>query len=366
MNLVDSKLAKQKKILIAPLNWGLGHASRCVPVIKELKAMGHFPVIAASPVLRIFLEGELDELSFLDLPEFKVQYGGEKNFFSVLLGQLPSYLKNIKLEHSQLDQLIKAEGIDGIISDSRFGLYSRQVPSALIAHHLSPIASGFAKIFEKRAKKFIKDKVESFDFCWIPDYADRWLSGSLSEMNEELDNLRLVGPLSRMNQAQPFEKDIDLSVIISGPEPQRSQFDRELMAELSGFKNLKIQVLRGLPQAPPMKISGNINVLNHLPFNQMRNMLLRSKLVISRSGYTSIMDLERLGINSAFIPTPGQTEQIYLAKRFQDLGIAPYQEQSKMNLKELVKRSKEFKGFSARPISGKLNQALGEFVNRMY
>lgn len=366
MNLVDSNLAKQKKILIAPLNWGLGHASRCVPVIKELKAMGHFPVVAASPNLRVFLQGEINDLCFLDLPEFQIQYGAEKNFFSILLGQLPSYLQNIKNENSQLDRIIVDEGIDGVISDNRFGLYSKQVPCALISHHLSPIASGFAKIFEKRAQKFIRDKIQCFDFCWIPDYADRWLSGNLSELNEETDNLRLVGPLTRMRPMDSCDKDIDLSVIISGPEPQRSLFDREIMAELSNLKDLKIQVLRGLPQAPPMKISGNINVLNHLPADEIRNMIKRSKLVLGRSGYSSIMDLERLGAKAVFIPTPGQTEQIYLANRFQELGIAPFQEQSKLNLKELLNRSKEFKGFTSRPIGSKLKKALGEFVNRMY
>ncbi|MEI6753015.1 MAG: hypothetical protein WCK78_07590 [Paludibacter sp.] len=305
------------KILIAPLNWGLGHATRCVPIIQKLTEEGHEPVIAADGYPLTFLKQEFPTLRFIEFPSYSVYYAAGKSQVGAMLFNLPTIITGIIREHFWLRGILQTEHFDQVISDNRFGMWNRRVHSVYITHQLMVKMPENLKFLELFVHRFHKAFIKQYDECWIPDRAENGgLSGDLAHKYPLPHNAKFIGTLSRFQGLGNTKQDTNYEVVavISGVEPQRTIFEENLLLEYRN-KNERMLIVQGQPQTEKIsKQIGSITLVSHLPDPELATVLLGSKKIICRSGYSSIMDLDALNCLSKaeLIPTPGQTEQEYL------------------------------------------------------
>lgn len=338
-------IKNQKKILICPLDWGLGHAARCVPIINALIDLGHEVIIAADNAPLSFLKATFPQLQAVQLPGYTIRYttNGCMNF--KMLSQMPGFFKSIKKEHQLLQTIIEEYQIELVISDNRYGLWTKKIPTVFITHQLFIQASLGKRWLNKINHHFI----QKFNECWVPDTENSTnLSGNLSH-TKKLNVLPtfFIGPLSRFSGKQfSSEQKYDAFVIISGPEPQRTVFE-SLIAKQAEKTALNLVLVRGLPSENEIPIylqQKNIEAYNHLPTALFLEKINQSNLVISRAGYSTIMDLAVLGKKAVLIPTPGQTEQEYLANYHFEKQHFFTQNQQEFDLEEAIKKATNFSG----------------------
>ena len=310
----------------------MGHATRCIPIINALLKANYEPVLASDGDALLLLQKEFPLLKSVELPSYNISYpkNGKHLKFKLLL-QLPHIISAIKKERKMVAQLVDKENIAGIISDNRFGVYSKKVPSVYVTHQLKVLSGKITFITTKIHQKFI----QKFDECWVPDEEGiSNFSGELGHLKKHRLNLKYLGILSRF-QPEALEITYDLLLLLSGPEPQRTLLEHKLVKELKHFKG-KILMVRGLlSNASEITALGNFKIANHLLANELEQAINQSNLVIARSGYSTIMDLAALGKKAFFIPTPGQFEQEYLAKRLQENLVAPYVKQDEFSASKL-------------------------------
>lgn len=304
------------KVLICPLNWGLGHATRCVPIIRKLIAEGHEPVIVSDGFPLVFLTQEFPTLRTIEYPSYPVYYAPGKSQVGAMLFNLPRVIMGIYREHRWLKKLLATEHFDQVISDNRFGMWSKKVHSIYITHQLMVKMPRGLKILEPLVHRIHRRFITRYKECWIPDTQEHRLSGDLAHRYPPPPNAKFIGPLSRFDGKTGFEPNPDYEVVavISGVEPQRALFERSLIQQYQDFPG-KSLIVCGQPREK-MQINhiGNITLVSHLSDSAMASALLGAQKIISRSGYSTIMDLVSLGClhKAELIPTPGQTEQEYL------------------------------------------------------
>jgi len=308
---------RKQRVLIAPLDWGLGHATRCIPIIYALISLNFEVIIAVDGPIKNLLKKEFPDVVFTHLKGYKIRYSRQKSWLPVkLLSQFPKLLWRIYREHQQLKAIISAHKIDVVISDNRLGLYSTVIPSVYITHQLK-IKTGNA-FSERLAQKIHYFFINKYTACWVPDNeSENNLAGELSHpLKKPAVPVKYLGPLSRFEKIET-QKKYDVLVLLSGPEPQRTIFENLLQEELKKFTGTVLLVI-GLPEAAENNsvadASNKITVVNHLAAGDLNKAIQQAKLVICRSGYTTIMDLIKLQQKAVLVPTPGQTEQEYLAK----------------------------------------------------
>jgi len=351
----------KKKILVAPLNWGLGHAVRDIPLINSLSEDGFEVILAGEGASGELLKKEFPLLQYIHLPSFSIFYSKNRFFIFNLLLQLPKIFKGIRKEHKQLQEIIKNEKIDIVISDNRYGLYSKKIPSVFITHQIFPVMPKGFKLFEKYIYIIHKKYIERFDKCLIPDFDGNInLSGDLSHKYKLSDKYQFIGILSqfeKINYVKEKNK-FEIVVIISGPEPQRSIFEESIKKQIlkSGKKTLMVT---GQPELSGTKQNGNIIFVKHLSRNEMQEIVLKSDILISRSGYTTIMDLVKLQKKAILIPTPGQTEQEYLADYLKDKSMFIFKSQKEF---ELISALKELEN-SDSDFERNFQKKFTEFIN---
>ena len=325
---------KNKKIIVAPLNWGLGHATRCIPIINGLLENGFEPILASDGVALELLKKEFPKLISFELPSYSIQYAEKgKNFKWRMIVQLPKIIATIRKERSKINKILNAYNFDGIISDNRFGVYSKDVPCVFITHQLN-VLTGNSTWLTSRLHKTI---IEKFNECWVPDVEKgQNLSGKLGHSTELFQNVKYIGALSR------FEKKVliikyDLMVLLSGPEPQRSILEKKIISELENYPK-KVIFIKGIVEKNQTKEEkNNVTFYNFMTSQELETALNESKYVLCRSGYTSIMDLAKLNKKAFFIPTPGQFEQEYLAKKFEEEKTIPMCKQDEFTIENLNK-----------------------------
>tara|TARA_Y100000782_G_scaffold113196_1_gene145322 strand:- start:3443 stop:4504 length:1062 start_codon:yes stop_codon:yes gene_type:complete len=350
-------MAHKKKILVSPLNWGLGHATRCIPIIQELIRKDVEVVLAAEEHPKALLQKEFPQLEFIDLPDYQITYPSGGNMAVHMLKLMPKILNNIKKEGEALDQYIDELGIDGVIADNRFGLHSSKVPTVFITHQVMIKAPFGENLLQKLNARFIN----KFDHCWIPDFeGEDNLSGDLSHKYEVPKHATFIGPLSRFLSQKSTQK-YDLIAIISGPEPQRTMFQHIIHTELEMSKATALMVL-GKAGENIHQNHERIDTVAHLPAKELQEAIAQSKMVISRSGYSSLMDLAIMGKPAILIPTPGQTEQEYLAHYHFEKKHYFSVEQDQFNLDEALEQSKTFKGITVQPQQKCLQKAIHDFI----
>lgn len=306
---------KRKKILLAPLDWGLGHATRCIPIIRELLKAGHEVVIAADGRMEHLLRDEFPDLRFIYLKGYGLSYSSVFTAWMKIIFQLPKIIFRLLVEHSHLKNIIREHKIDVVISDGRFGLWNKNVCSVYMTHQVMIKCPRGLKVFEPLLYYFHSRIINKYNFCWIPDYSGGAnISGDLSHKYPLPSNARFINPLSRYTpSSEEINFEYDLCIVISGPEPSRSVFEKIVLSQLDTYTGKAI-LIEGRPGRKHDEQKGNHRIVSHLPSETLKKAIVSSRLVVCRSGYSSIMDLVALKKDALLIPTPGQTEQEYLAE----------------------------------------------------
>jgi len=319
--------------MVAPLNWGLGHATRCIPIINTLLNHNFNVLIASDGAALELLKKEFPTLESFELPSYNIQYPLKGSFFKLkMITAMPQFYKTMATEKKMLKKIVEERKIDGIISDNRFGVRASGIPCVYITHQLN-VLSGSTTFFSTWLHQRI---IKKFDICWVPDVNDAALnhSGKMGHVEKSVFPIKYFGIMGRMEK-KPKPKQIDILAILSGPEPQRSQFERILIQELQS-SNKTILLIQGVMEEKQIWTKqGNITLVNFMQSEELSNYINQSEVVISRSGYSSIMDLSLMEKKAFFVPTPGQYEQEYLARRLKNLGIAPFCKQNKFKLSRL-------------------------------
>ncbi len=300
---------------MAPLDWGLGHTTRCVPVIRSLLDGGFEVILATEKSGALLLQKEFPSLTILPLRGYNIRYSKNKNlFFFKMLLQVPKILAIIRSERIWLKTVIEKHHIDIVISDNRFGMSNKKAYCIFLTHQLF-IKTG-NRFTEKIAQQINYRYINNFNECWVPDGAgENNLAGELSHPQKmPLVPVKYIGAVSRFTKAIT-EKNTDLLVLISGPEPQRTFFENILLAQINGYSK-KTVLVRGLPSTVGNipEETENLSVFNHLPAEELNNLILSSKIIVAVSGYSTVMDLAVLQQKAILVPTPGQAEQEYLGQ----------------------------------------------------
>lgn len=334
---------RKKRILVAALNWGLGHAARCIPIIRELQLNGYEPVIASDGPALELLKKEFPHLNHIEVPSYNIQY--TRNGFYLkwkMIMDSPRIVKAIREEKKLTREIVKKYNIKGIISDNRLGVRCKKLRTNVFLTHQLNVLSGNTSFLSSYLHQ---QYISKFDQCWVPDVSGKNnLSGILGHLKKLPDNVKYIGPLSRLEKRDTPEF-FDFLVLLSGPEPQRSILESILLKE---FKNSEARILfiRGVFSEEKLDFpNSNINIKNHLFGKALQEAMNASKYIVSRSGYSTLMDLAKLEKKAFFIPTPGQNEQEYLAKRLSKLGIAPFSKQEDFDLSQL-RKIEDYKGLS--------------------
>ena len=331
-----------KKLLVAPLDWGLGHATRCVPVIRDLLNQGSEVWLAGEGAQEKLLREEFSSLPFLPLKGYRVKYG-KTGLTGRLLLQIPSILQSVKEENSWLKEQVSKYKFDAVISDNRYGLYHKEIFSVFITHQLC-IKSALGKLSEKLLQKWNYKLIDRFNECWIPDeQGEDNLAGELSHPAKfPTIPVKYIGGLSRFENNETREIKDHLLIILSGPEPQRTILENKIIDEVVNY-NGTATIVRGLPVEKNIIPSTNtIHFHNHLSSEEMNNQAMKAEFIIGRSGYSTVMDIAALQKKSILIPTPGQTEQEYLADHLKKKQFAFCIKQNDLSLLKNIEEAGRF------------------------
>ena len=305
----------------------------------------------------------------MGLDGYDLNYGRSETgtLFRVIF-QIPKILTKIKREKRWLDEFLKQNSVDLIISDNRFGFYHDAISSIFITHQLA-IRTGLSEWLDNFIRRQNYRFINRFRECWVPDQKNGGLGGELSHpVQPPAVPVRYLGCLSRFNPLPsnaltgpaPY-----LLILISGPEPQRSIFENLMLEELKSYNGTAV-LLRGLPaSASSLPSSPKLIIHNHLPAKELNVLLCKAKVVLSRSGYSSIMDLMMLKKKCIFIPTPGQPEQQYLADYLHRKQFAISFTQKHFSLKKALQQFNEFAFKDADLQTGAYKEIIGECVNSL-
>ena len=307
---------KNQNILFAPLNWGLGHATRSSSVIKTLIENNNRVVLASDGDAFSWLKNEFPEIAIYSLPELKIRYSEKRGAIAGVMRRLPHFIKSIKKDYHAIESIIEAEKINLIISDNRYGVYKPGIHSVLITHQLR-INHPLGKLIDLPFRNYL----EKFDEIWIPDFTDRALSGELSKPLQPLSApITFIGPQSRFSKTTEKQTEFKFLTIVSGPEPLRTKLNNALFDHLKRVKAPCAMVL-SQSEKKKFRIEDNMSIWSDISSTEIEDLIDRSETVICRSGYSSIMDMSRKEKKALLIPTRGQPEQIYLAKYHRNKGI---------------------------------------------
>jgi uncharacterized protein (TIGR00661 family) len=354
----------EPNILIAPLDWGLGHATRCIPIIHTLIRKNCKVLIACEGKIKSLLYKEFPQLSFVDLKGYRIAYS--KNRWTLPFGisrQIPKILSTIQYENERLKEIVKEHNIHGVISDNRYGFYHSRIPSLFITHQLK-IKTPFGSIADDFLQRLNYKYINHFSECWIPDNeGEKNLAGELSHPTKKPSiPLKYIGPLSRFRESIRQEEK-HLLILLSGPEPQRTILENLLTEQLKEYK-APVVFVRGLPgEQTELRLPSTVSIYNHLPAEELAQKMSEASVVISRCGYSTVMDLAALKKKSILIPTPGQTEQEYLGKHLMKNNFALCVEQKKFRLKNALELSQQF-DYRIENFSSEKNMdvAIDEFI----
>ncbi len=340
----NQKLAtKTKRVLVAPLNWGLGHATRCMPIINELLRQDIEVIIASDGTALELLKKEYPTLKYLKLPAYKVTYGLGNMVWNIGK-QIPKIGFAILSEWFVLQRLIKKYDIDVVISDNRYGCWSWKIPTIIMTHQVNikiPIRwlESIVNVSNHLALRF-------FDTIWIPDFRNEpSLAGDLSH-GFSLTKVKYIGVLSRMKKME-VKQDFDIGIILSGPEPQRTFLEEKLVKQIEFIhqnidNEISFLLVKGKTDSEEFKQSENLEIYGYLTAEILNKKMMACEVIVARSGYSTLMDLVKMNKKVAFIPTPGQTEQEYLVKNLENQGIY-WKSQKDFELEEVIEKIGDLK-----------------------
>lgn len=321
------------RILVAPLDWGLGHAARCVPIIRTLQEQGAVPVIGADRGPLALLREEFPQLDHVRIPGMEVRYAQGRSQAWAMAKQFPAMLRQVREEQRIFERLRHDIHLDAVISDQRFGVRAAGLPSVLITHQLFP----FAPFAQGYARRINLRNIFRFDRCWIPDHEEEpGLSGVLSHGKSLPPAAHFIGPLSRFHDevATRSKPAYRVVAVISGPEPQRSLLEDAVLRQLKKIEGAHL-VVSGKPGSDELQ-QGNIRSVGHLNAEELCNAMKGAELIVSRTGYSTLMDLDAIGRGALLVPTPGQSEQEYLGRLHRHMGLHRIQEQHRLDIANVL------------------------------
>ena len=382
-------------VLVAPLDWGLGHATRCIPIINALNQQGVRVIVAANPAQNTLLKSEFPEIEFIEIPGYEIRYKGGILLKWNLLIRIPSFLKQIKRENRWLDDILQRYSIDAVISDNRFGFFYKKCPCVFITHQLqiqsgigtslnaalNPKNSGdqvrrtppFTRRWSLAAGRWINRRIlkwnyaliEKFSSCWIPDLAGKFsVAGQLSHPTRlPAMPVKYIGILSRFHATEKNIQNNTLLILLSGPEPQRSELENILFSQLAN-STINTIVVRGLPGSDLSipYIRQGVQIWNHLSSNALNELLNNSEYIVTRSGYSTVMDLLTVKKNAILVPTPGQTEQEYLGYYLHEKKWMFTVEQKNFNLEKAMNTFRNSELILPDIPDTNLHDVIGEFL----
>ncbi len=368
-----------KRILVAPLDWGLGHSTRCIPIIQRLVERGAVPVIGADKGPLALLRSEFPQLEHVRIPGANIRYSKGQSQLWSMARQFPEMVRSVRAESALFDRIRSTLRLDAVISDQRFGLRSPDLPSVLITHQVFP----FTPIAQGALRKLNLLHIAKFHRCWIMDEAkEPGLAGELSHGRSLPTNTRYIGTVSRMSltpnpspaspRPSPKEREKNekgtahndraqyrIVAVISGPEPHRTLLDGILSEQLQWIEG-KHLLVRGLPSHTERTQVGNVRCAPHLSSTELSQAMASAELIVSRSGYTTLMDLVALGRSAVVIPTPGQAEQEYLGHLHARTGRFLVQRQQDIDLEAALRDRSAAVHLKPSPGHPLLEQALDE------
>lgn len=336
-----------KRVMVCPLDWGLGHATRMIPLINRYINAGYHVFIGGSGKSGMLLKNTFPGLTYINLPSPEIRYASKGAWLiPALIFQIPALLISVFREHNQIRQIIKDFEIDIVVSDNRYGLFSKKAYCIVVTHQVFPSLPHVIRWAEIPLHLILRVLLLRFHACWIPDFPDPLnnLSGRLSHRFRLPGNARFIGILSRFKDAAEMEienpgKRYELVIIVSGPEPQRKVFRDLAISEaikatgrvLIITGSVENEALTGIHKHP------HIEVVPHLETSVFRQVLLQAGIIVCRSGYSGIMDLVSLGRSAILVPTPGQCEQEYLAEYLSQKGWFSFIPQQAFSFEQVLK-----------------------------
>ncbi|MET0392308.1 MAG: glycosyltransferase [Chitinophagaceae bacterium] len=357
---------RRPRILVAPLDWGLGHATRCIPVINTLLELQAEVWLAGEGAQAALLKKEFPGLPLLHLQGYRVRYGrSARGLLRNMFFQVPRLLRAIRQEHRWLQAAVQEHAFDAVISDNRFGLYHPGIPTVFITHQLtikSPLGKWAERVLQRSNYRYIN----RFSECWVPDEPGNGnLAGQLSHPQRmPAIPVYYTGILSRLKKTGSTAQANHLFISLSGPEPQRSILENRVVADIARYSGTAV-IARGLPGSSTLIPSTNdIRFYNHLPAEAYNQEIEQAGYVIARSGYSTVMDLAALGKKAILVPTPGQTEQEYLAAYLQQQGFSCYLSQQQFSLQAVLQKARQFHYQESRPASPALPQVIRRFLRQ--
>lgn len=352
-----------KRVLVAPLDWGLGHASRCIPIIRKLLARRCEVIIGGSGDSLSLLRAEFPSLASVLLPGYNPVYPVKGSMAWKMAVQLPHFIKTIGDEHRAAEALVTRYDIDVIIADNRYGFRSSRVPSVFITHQSNIMMPQRFGWLQGTVRRMNHGYMKKFTRCWVPDLPGKpGLAGDLTWFGNTTGlKVDHIGPLSRFEPAPaPVEKQFDVVAIFSGPEPQRTFLEEKVVPQLRA-SGLRYLVVRGIFSSAPPPAPHQVNFLTS---QELQRVIEGSDLIVARSGYSTVMDMAALRKKVIFIPTPGQTEQQYLARRLKESGIAYSVQQDDFDLADALAKSARYSGFTSITLKyPALERALDTILN---
>lgn len=329
------------KVLIAPLDWGLGHATRCIPLIAGFRAEGWHITLAAEGAGAELLQSAFPEIPLLQLKGYGIRYA-KKHIGWKIVQQIPAIITALRYEKRWLQKKYKDFQWDVIISDNRPGIWHKKSYNIYITHQLH-IQTGLGKLANQIASQIHHSCIKKYNELWIPDLEGKNnLAGSLSHPGTVADAVQYIGLISRLKNIPSYEHRYDILFLLSGPEPQRSIFEKIILQQIQP-KHGRILLIRGTND--PINhsvIPPNVAVISLAGGEKLNQYMLQSKYIICRSGYTSLMDLMRLHKKALLVPTPKQGEQEYLAKYAAQHRYFPSVSQTEFKIDQTIKEIASF------------------------
>jgi hypothetical protein len=338
-----------ERIFIAPLNWGLGHATRTADLL--LTIMQRYPEatikLGSDGAAAAWLRQRFPEFEVIELPGYHIRYPRGKALVARLVMAAPGILARILHERRALRKILKKYPADLLISDNRYGIYHPRCFSVFVTHQLEvqpPEGRTLRGVF-RWLNRLHRAYIQRFDQCWVPDYQDDpGLAGKLSHPQFVPSNVVYIGPLSRfrwINRASDPRPPVELLCLISGPEPQRTMFLNQIARQLTEL-SVRTVILAGTPEKAVVDLGlDHVTCYPNLPDEKLLALIRSAQLIVSRSGYSTIMDLHIAQRRALFVPTPGQTEQEYLARWYAEKGWALVQQQDALDLKAALEWSRK-------------------------
>lgn len=336
-------VTQKPRILLAALNWGLGHATRCIPLILALEEHGFEVVLASDGAARQLWIEEFPHLRVFELPAYHISYAAKRGHFKRhLIGQIPRMFRAVQSEQKTVAVWHRVNPFVGIISDNRPGVWLKGVPTVYLTHQLRVLSGSTTWLSTFIHRVYMK----RFDAWWVPDVAETPnLSGVMGHIGAH-SKTNYLGPISRLNRMEAHLLLYDVLVLLSGPEPARTQLEKTLLP-MAVRSSQRILFVRGVIGTTANRVwEKNVEIVDYLTSTAIGEAINQSRMVLSRSGYSTVMDLAAIGCKQCFfIPTPGQYEQEYLAEKLHSDGVAPFARQEDFKW-EMLDATANFTGFT--------------------